>query len=201
MINPNLNFICVSALVLLRCQKSLCGSCLYRLAQWVRAGCARKQANSFLKATTAFCRQHSLAEQSAHCRTQHTHSVAAAAVISQVSDQYPWPSTYPPACQAAACRLPQLQGSNLQLNTQTRHDGRCECACHSFRCDAPPEVPISAVMFSTACYAAVSVYLPKDRVTNNHQGYGFVEFRAEEDADYVSQQVSSRFGPAVGRAG
>lgn len=33
---------------------------------------------------------------------------------------------------------------------------------------------------------AVNVYLPKDRVTNNHQGYGFVEFRAEEDADYVS---------------
>ncbi|WIA17243.1 hypothetical protein OEZ85_014116 [Tetradesmus obliquus] len=30
----------------------------------------------------------------------------------------------------------------------------------------------------------VNVYLPKDRVTNNHQGYGFVEYRAEEDADY-----------------
>eukprot|EP00882_Tetradesmus_deserticola_P021299 GHRQ01023060.1.p2 GENE.GHRQ01023060.1~~GHRQ01023060.1.p2 ORF type:complete len:131 (+),score=23.08 GHRQ01023060.1:820-1212(+) len=32
----------------------------------------------------------------------------------------------------------------------------------------------------------VNVYLPKDRVTNSHQGYGFVEYRAEEDADYVS---------------
>lgn len=31
---------------------------------------------------------------------------------------------------------------------------------------------------------AVNVYLPKDRVTNAHQGYGFVEFRSEEDADY-----------------
>eukprot|EP00882_Tetradesmus_deserticola_P019293 GHRQ01020755.1.p2 GENE.GHRQ01020755.1~~GHRQ01020755.1.p2 ORF type:complete len:253 (+),score=62.54 GHRQ01020755.1:820-1578(+) len=30
----------------------------------------------------------------------------------------------------------------------------------------------------------VNVYLPKDRVTNSHQGYGFVEYRAEEDADY-----------------
>lgn len=28
--------------------------------------------------------------------------------------------------------------------------------------------------------------MPKDRVTNLHQGYGFVEFRSEEDADYVS---------------
>ena len=31
----------------------------------------------------------------------------------------------------------------------------------------------------------VNVYVPKDRVTNAHQGYGFVEFRSEEDADYV----------------
>mmetsp|Transcript_12350 Transcript_12350/g.30271 ORF Transcript_12350/g.30271 Transcript_12350/m.30271 type:complete len:396 (-) Transcript_12350:330-1517(-) len=31
----------------------------------------------------------------------------------------------------------------------------------------------------------VNVYLPKDRVTNAHQGYGFVEFRSEEDADYA----------------
>lgn len=30
-----------------------------------------------------------------------------------------------------------------------------------------------------------NVYVPKDRVTNTHQGYGFVEFRNEEDADYV----------------
>lgn len=30
------------------------------------------------------------------------------------------------------------------------------------------------------------MYVPKDRVTNSHQGYGFVEFRSEEDADYVS---------------
>lgn len=29
------------------------------------------------------------------------------------------------------------------------------------------------------------MYVPKDRVTNQHQGYGFVEFRSEEDADYV----------------
>lgn len=27
--------------------------------------------------------------------------------------------------------------------------------------------------------------MPKDRVTNEHQGYGFVEFRSEEDADYA----------------
>jgi splicing factor 3B subunit 4 len=31
----------------------------------------------------------------------------------------------------------------------------------------------------------VNVYLPKDRVAGVHQGYGFVEFRGEEDAEYA----------------
>lgn len=38
---------------------------------------------------------------------------------------------------------------------------------------------------------SVNVYVPKDRVTNLHQGYGFVEFRSEEDADYVSYTLIS----------
>jgi RNA recognition motif-containing protein len=31
----------------------------------------------------------------------------------------------------------------------------------------------------------VNLYLPKDRVSGLHQGYGFVEYRSEEDADYA----------------
>ena len=31
----------------------------------------------------------------------------------------------------------------------------------------------------------VNVYLPKDRVSGTHQGYGFVEYRGEEDAEYA----------------
>jgi splicing factor 3B subunit 4 len=31
----------------------------------------------------------------------------------------------------------------------------------------------------------VNVHMPKDRVSLNHQGYGFVEFISEEDADYA----------------
>jgi len=31
----------------------------------------------------------------------------------------------------------------------------------------------------------VNVHLPKDRVTQQHQGYGFCEFMTEEDADYA----------------
>ena len=33
----------------------------------------------------------------------------------------------------------------------------------------------------------VNVHLPKDRVTQTHQGYGFVEFASEDDADYASK--------------
>ena len=44
---------------------------------------------------------------------------------------------------------------------------------------------------------AVNVYLPKDRVTNMHQQYGFVEYRGEEDADYVSMHPRMRFLTAV----
>ncbi|KAL6126626.1 hypothetical protein ACLB2K_074672 [Fragaria x ananassa] len=38
--------------------------------------------------------------------------------------------------------------------------------------------------------AAVNVYLPKERVTNLHQGYGFVEFRSEEDAEYTMKALN-----------
>lgn len=31
----------------------------------------------------------------------------------------------------------------------------------------------------------VSVYMPKDRVTSQYQGYGFVELKSEEDAEYA----------------
>ncbi len=37
----------------------------------------------------------------------------------------------------------------------------------------------------------VNVYVPKDRVSNAHQGYGFVEFANEEDADYVRRSPRS----------
>lgn len=33
----------------------------------------------------------------------------------------------------------------------------------------------------------VNLHLPKDRVTQTHQGYGFVEFTSEEDAEYAAR--------------
>ena len=44
---------------------------------------------------------------------------------------------------------------------------------------------------SSACYFflslvyAVNVHMPRDRITQLHQSYGFVEFMGEEDADYA----------------
>ncbi|KAI1618040.1 nucleolin [Exophiala viscosa] len=36
----------------------------------------------------------------------------------------------------------------------------------------------------------VNVHLPKDRVTQSHQGYGFVEFNSEEDAEYAARVMN-----------
>ncbi|GLI82047.1 spliceosome-associated protein 49 [Penicillium ochrochloron] len=36
----------------------------------------------------------------------------------------------------------------------------------------------------------VNVHLPKDRVTQSHQGYGFVEYISEEDAEYASRVMN-----------
>jgi splicing factor 3B subunit 4 len=36
----------------------------------------------------------------------------------------------------------------------------------------------------------VNVHMPRDKVTGKHQGYGFVEFRSEEDADYAMKVLN-----------
>lgn len=44
-----------------------------------------------------------------------------------------------------------------------------------------------------------NVHLPKDRVTQTHQGYGFVEFQSEEDAEYAAKIMNQvrLFGKAI----
>ena len=37
----------------------------------------------------------------------------------------------------------------------------------------------------TQCGPVINVHLPKDKISNDHQGFAFVEFRSEEDADYA----------------
>lgn len=35
------------------------------------------------------------------------------------------------------------------------------------------------------CGPVVNVHIPRDKITGEHQGFGFVEFRSEDDADYA----------------
>ena len=37
----------------------------------------------------------------------------------------------------------------------------------------------------TQCGPVINVHLPKDKINNDHQGFAFVEFRTEEDAEYA----------------
>lgn len=37
----------------------------------------------------------------------------------------------------------------------------------------------------------LNVHLPKDRVSQTHSGYGFVEFISEEDADYATKIMNT----------
>ncbi len=36
-----------------------------------------------------------------------------------------------------------------------------------------------------------NVHIPKDRITQSHQGYGFVEFASETDAEYAAKILNS----------
>lgn len=47
------------------------------------------------------------------------------------------------------------------------------CVCESW-----------CLLFVVSSSLVVNVYVPKDRITGEHQGFGFVEFKHEEDADY-----------------
>jgi splicing factor 3B subunit 4 len=45
----------------------------------------------------------------------------------------------------------------------------------------------------------VNVHIPRDKLTKDHQGFGFVEFRTEEDADYAIRIMNliKLFGKAI----
>lgn len=47
--------------------------------------------------------------------------------------------------------------------------------------------PLFPSRMTTDGVAQVNVHLPKDRVTQTHQGFGFVEFISEEDAEYAAR--------------
>jgi splicing factor 3B subunit 4 len=82
----------------------------------------------------------------------------------------------------AGGRITASAGSNLiGVHAQDRNQ---EATCYVGNIDPQANEELVWELFVQAG-PVVNVYLPKDRVTNEHQGYGFVEFRSEEDADYA----------------
>ena len=47
------------------------------------------------------------------------------------------------------------------------------------------EITVLVVLMGMLFLLAVNVHMPRDRITQSHQNYGFVEFMGEEDADYA----------------
>lgn len=82
----------------------------------------------------------------------------------------------------AGGRITASAGSNLiGVHAQDRNQ---EATCYVGNIDPQANEELVWELFVQGG-PVVNVYLPKDRVTNEHQGYGFVEFRSEEDADYA----------------
>ena len=75
-------------------------------------------------------------------------------------------------------------GAGLNLLGQHGADRNAEATVYVGNLDAQVEEEVLWELFLQAG-PVTNVYVPKDRVTSSHQGYGFVEYRNEEDADYV----------------
>jgi len=86
---------------------------------------------------------------------------------------------------AAGGRITAGAGANLL--GQNHHDRNQDATCYVGNLERQVTEEILWEIFVQAG-PLVNVYLPKDRITGAHQGYGFVEFKGEQDADYVSEE-------------
>lgn len=73
----------------------------------------------------------------------------------------------------------------------TKSQSRCygSSSCKLVQLVSPLTESVLISVFMLQCLIhfdcfTVNVHMPKDRVTQMHQGYGFVEFLSEDDADY-----------------
>jgi splicing factor 3B subunit 4 len=83
--------------------------------------------------------------------------------------------------ESAQGRISASAGSNLLSNYTT--DRNPEATIFIGNLDSKSDDSLISELF-TQVGPVVSVYVPRDRVTGNHQGFGFVEFASKEDADY-----------------
>ena len=77
---------------------------------------------------------------------------------------------------------------------QRNQDATCYCGNLDEKCT---EELLWELMLQ--CGPVVNVHMPRDKVTGNHQGYGFVEFRVEEDAEYTIKVRSLATGELLGQ--
>merc|ERR1712195_326376 len=65
-----------------------------------------------------------------------------------------------------------------------QHERNQEATCYVGDLDAQVDETLLWELMLQAG-PVVNVFIPKDKLTNVHMGFGFVEFRGEEDADYA----------------
>jgi hypothetical protein len=82
-------------------------------------------------------------------------------------------------------------GAGLNLLGQHGADRNAEATVYVGNLDTQVTEELLWELFLQAG-PVTNVYVPKDRVTSTHQGFGFVEFRSEEDAEYVRRSDAMR---------
>ena len=86
-------------------------------------------------------------------------------------------------------------GAGASLIGQHAHDRNADATC--FVGNLEPQCTEELVWeLFVQTGKVVNVYMPKDRVTGLHQGFGFVEYRTEEDAEYVRALACHDDAPA-----
>ena len=96
---------------------------------------------------------------------------------------------------ATATRRRRATSATWTSNAAKASSGSSWCRCHA-PCRLPrrPTHLLSPgglhVVFQ--CGPVVNVHVPKDKLTQQHMGFGFVEFRSEDDAQYAIKVRSAR---------
>jgi splicing factor 3B subunit 4 len=72
----------------------------------------------------------------------------------------------------------------LPPSLTTMFERNQEATCYIGNVDVRVNEDILWELF-TQCGPVINVHMPRDKISGDHQGFGFVEFRSEDDADYA----------------
>ena len=101
---------------------------------------------------------------------------------------------------ATATRRRRATSATWISNAARASSGSSWCRCFTRRRATAPRRPAALLShpkprLSWQCGPVVNVHVPKDKLTQQHMGFGFVEFRSEDDAQYAIK-VSRASRPA-----